>query len=174
MRSDQERHNVHKRHNLTPLQKLPTSQHNGSTETEPHFISHVHAFFAPSNSIVIKNLSSNVATKVMWPTAQCFYSFQIAVGTIHCKKYSLLIDRYVKDPTEKLHLLNVIKTVPCVQHKAKWALKWCGRTNASFAKQMIAFAAVEGIFFWALSLTHFGSRSAGSCLATVSATNHHS
>jgi hypothetical protein len=147
--NNEERHKVHKRRNLPPLQKLPTSQHNGSTETEPHFISHVKAFFAPPNSIVNENLISNSATKVMAPTAQCFYGFQIAVGTIQSKKYSLFIDMCVKDPTEKLHLLNAIETVPCVQHKANWALKWCDPTNTSFSEQRIAFAAVEveGIFF---------------------------
>jgi ribonucleotide reductase beta subunit family protein with ferritin-like domain len=117
------------------------------SNTEHHFISHVLAFFAASNGIVNKNLSSDFATKVTAPKARCFYGFQIAVINIHSKTYSLLIDTYIKDPKEKLHLLQAIETVPCVQRKANWALKWCNSTNTSFAKRMIAFAAVEGIFF---------------------------
>jgi ribonucleotide reductase beta subunit family protein with ferritin-like domain len=115
--------------------------------TEQHFISHVLAFFAASNGIVNKNLSNNFATEVMSLEARCFYSFQIAVENIHSETYSLLIDTYVKDPVKKMHLLRAIKTVPCIQRKAQWALKWCDPTGASFAKRMITFAAVEGIFF---------------------------
>jgi ribonucleotide reductase beta subunit family protein with ferritin-like domain len=83
----------------------------------------------------------------MAPKVQCFYGFQIAVENIHNKMYSLLIDTYINDPTEKLYLLHAIETVPCVQCKANWTLKWCNPTSASFAKQTIAFAAVEGILF---------------------------
>jgi ribonucleoside-diphosphate reductase subunit M2 len=117
------------------------------SDTKRHFISHVLAFFAASDGIINENLSSNFTTEVTAPKARCFYGFQIAVKNIHSKMYSLLIDTYIKDPQEKLHLLHAIKTVPCVQCKANWALKWCNSTNTSFAKHMIAFAAVEGIFF---------------------------
>ena len=117
------------------------------SDTERHFISHVLAFFAASDGIINKNLSSNFNTKVTAPKARCFYGFQIAVKNIHSETYSLLIDTYIKDPKEKLHLLHAIETVPCVQCKANWALKWCNPINASFAELMIAFAAVEGIFF---------------------------
>jgi len=115
--------------------------------TEQHFILHVLAFFAASNGIVNKNLSSNFATKVTSSEARCFYGFQIAAKNIHSKTYSLLIDTYIKDPTKKMHLLRAIETVPCVQRKAQWALRWCDSTTASFAERMIPFAAVEGIFF---------------------------
>jgi len=115
--------------------------------TEQHFILHVLVFFAASDGIVNENLSSNFATKVTSPEARCFYGFQIAVESIHSKTYSLLIDTYVKDPPKKMHLLRAIETVPCVQRKAQWALRWCDSTTASFAKRMIMFAAVEGIFF---------------------------
>jgi ribonucleoside-diphosphate reductase subunit M2 len=81
------------------------------------------------------------------PEARCFYGFQIAVENIHSETYSLLIDTYIKDPNKKLHLLRAIETLPCVHRKAKWALKWCDTTAASFTERMIAFAAVEGIFF---------------------------
>ncbi len=117
------------------------------SDTKRHFISHVLAFFAASDGIVNKNLSSNFTTKVTAPKARCFYGFQIAVKNIHNKTYSLLNDTYIKDPKEKLHLLHAIETVPCVQRKANWAFKWCNPTNASFTKRIIAFAAVEGIFF---------------------------
>jgi ribonucleoside-diphosphate reductase subunit M2 len=117
------------------------------TDNERYFVSRVLAFFAASDGIVNENLCSNFATKIIAPKARCFYGFQIAVENIHSKMYSLLIDTYIKDPTEKTHLLNAIETVPCVQHKANWALKWCNSANASFAEWMIAFAAVEGIFF---------------------------
>jgi ribonucleoside-diphosphate reductase subunit M2 len=114
---------------------------------EQHFISHVLAFFAASDGIVNENLSGNFAMEITSPEARCFYGFQIAVENIHSETYSLLIDTYIKDPAKKLHLLRAIETLPCVQRKAKWALKWCDSTVASFAELMIAFAAVEGIFF---------------------------
>ena len=119
----------------------------GLSTTEQHFILHVLAFFAASDGIVNENLSSNFATEVTSPEARCFYGFQIAVENIHSETYSLLIDTYVKDPTKKMHLLQAIETIPCVQQKAQWALRWCDSAAASFAKRMIAFAAVEGIFF---------------------------
>ncbi len=91
--------------------------------TEQHFILHVLAFFAASDGIVNKNLSSNFATEVTSPEARCFYGFQIAIENIHSETYSLLIDTYVKDPTKKMHLLRAIETVPCVQRKAQWVLR---------------------------------------------------
>jgi ribonucleotide reductase beta subunit family protein with ferritin-like domain len=115
--------------------------------TEQHFISHVLAIFAASDGIVNKNLSGNFAKEIISPEARCFYGFQIAVENINSETYLLLIDTYVKDPAKQLHLLRAIETVPCVQCKAKWSLKWCDSTVASFAERMIAFAAVEGIFF---------------------------
>ena len=124
--------------------------------TEQHFILHVLAFFVASDSIVNENLSSNFTTEVILPEARCFYGFQIADENIYSEKYSLLIDTYVKDPTKKMHLLRAIETVPCVQRKAQWALRWCDSTTASFAERMIMFAAVEGIFFRAPSVPFSG------------------
>jgi ribonucleoside-diphosphate reductase subunit M2 len=80
-------------------------------------------------------------------SARCFYGFQIAVEKIHSETYSLLIDTYVKDPTKKMHLLRASETVPCVQRKVQWVLRWCDSTAPSFAKRLIVIAAVEGIFF---------------------------
>jgi ribonucleoside-diphosphate reductase subunit M2 len=114
---------------------------------EWHFVSHVLAFFAASDGIVNENLSGNFATEITSPEARCFYGFQIAVENIHSETYSLLIDTYIKDQREKMHLLCAIETIPCVRRKANWALRWCDANHASFVERMIAFAAVEGIFF---------------------------
>ena len=131
------------------------------SSTEQHFISHVLSFFCRLWWYCVnKNLSGNFTTeKITSPEARCFYGFQIVVENIHSETYSLLIDTYVKDPTKILRLLQEIEMVPCVQRKAKWALKWCDATTASFAKRMIAFAAVEGIFFLGSFLCYSGWRS---------------
>lgn len=117
------------------------------SKNERHFVSHVLAFFAASDGIVNENLAQNFMTEIQSAEARCFYGFQIAVENIHSETYSLLIDTYIKDQTEKTRLLNAIETVPCVERKAKWALQWCNSNLASFAERCIAFAAVEGIFF---------------------------
>lgn len=117
------------------------------SDNERYFVSHILAFFAASDGIVNENLAQNFATEIQAAEARCFYGFQIAVENIHSETYSLLIDTYIKDNVQKSHLLNAIDTVPCVQKKAHWALKWCARENASFAERCVAFAAVEGIFF---------------------------
>src|SRR5210317_385484 len=119
----------------------------GLSDNERHFVSHILAFFAASDGIVNENLSGNFAIEVQSLEARFFYGFQIAVENIHSETYSLLIDTYVKDQKTKSHLLDAIETVPCVQKKAHWALRWCDANNASFAERLIAFAAVEGIFF---------------------------
>lgn len=112
---------------------------------ERHFITHVLAFFAASDGIVNENLAVNMMNAVQLPEARCFYGFQIMIENIHSEMYSLLIDTYVKDTTEKHRLFNAIETVPCVTRKADWALRWI--ENGSFAERLVAFAAVEGIFF---------------------------
>jgi ribonucleoside-diphosphate reductase beta chain len=116
------------------------------TDDERHFIKHVLAFFAASDGIVNENLAVNLMGEVQIPEARCFYGFQIAIENIHSETYSLLIDTYIKDPVEKDRLFNAIETVPCVQKKAEWALRWINEAP-SFAHRLIAFAAVEGIFF---------------------------
>ena len=112
---------------------------------ERHFVKHVLAFFAASDGIVNENLAVNFMKEVQLPEARCFYGFQIMIENIHSETYSLLIDTYIKDPVEKNRLFHAIDTVPCVQKKAEWALKWIN--NGSFAERLVAFAAVEGIFF---------------------------
>jgi ribonucleoside-diphosphate reductase beta chain len=112
---------------------------------ERHFISHILAFFAASDGIVNENLAINFMSEVQLPEARCFYGFQIMMENIHSETYALLIDTYIKDPAEKDRLFHAIDTVPCVNKKAQWALRWIN--NGTFAERLIAFAAVEGIFF---------------------------
>jgi len=112
---------------------------------ERHFISHVLAFFAASDGIVNENLAVNFMSEVQLPEARCFYGFQIMMENIHSETYALLIDTYIKDPQEKYRLFHAIETVPAVKKKAEWALRWID--NGNFAERLVAFAAVEGIFF---------------------------
>ena len=112
---------------------------------ERHFISHVLAFFAASDGIVNENLAEHFVAEVQYTEAKFFYGFQIAMENIHSETYSLLIDTYIKDPVEKDKLFNAIETMDCVKKKADWALRWIDEGN--FQERLIAFAAVEGIFF---------------------------
>ena len=112
---------------------------------ERHFIKHVLAFFAASDGIVNENLAENFLKEVQYPEAKFFYGFQIMMENIHSETYSLLIDTYITDQEEKMHLLRAIDTIPAVQKKAEWALSWI--KNSTFQERLVAFAAVEGIFF---------------------------
>jgi ribonucleoside-diphosphate reductase beta chain len=125
-------------HDQTDWEKLSAN--------EKHFVSHVLAFFAASDGIVNENLVERFASEVQLPEARCFYGFQIAMENIHSETYSLLIDTYITDPTEKHKLFNAIDTVPCVAKKANWALRWISNSTR-FAERLVAFAVVEGIFF---------------------------
>lgn len=116
------------------------------SDNERHFIKQVLAFFAASDGIVNENLAERFLSEVQVPEARCFYGFQIAIENIHSETYSLLIDTYIKDAVEKDRLFNALETVPCVKKKGEWALNWINETS-SFAERLIAFAAVEGIFF---------------------------
>jgi ribonucleoside-diphosphate reductase beta chain len=116
------------------------------TEDEQFFIKHVLAFFAASDGIVNENLVERFCAEVQIPEARSFYGFQIAMENIHSETYSLLIDTYVKDKAEKMHLFNALETVPCVRKKADWAMRWITESRR-FAERLVAFAVVEGIFF---------------------------
>lgn len=116
------------------------------TDDEKHFVKHVLAFFAGSDGIVQENLASRFQREVDSQVVRLFYSFQNAMEGIHSETYSLLIDTYVKDKTEQDHLFRAIDTIPCIRKKADWALKWID-SQSSFATRLVAFAAVEGIFF---------------------------
>ena len=116
-------------------------------DEEQHFIKNVLAFFAASDGIVNENLVERFCNEVQVLEAKFFYGFQVAIENIHSETYSLLIDTYIKDTLEKDRLLNAIETIPSVKKKADWALKWISDDTSSFGKRVIAFAAVEGIFF---------------------------
>jgi ribonucleoside-diphosphate reductase beta chain len=118
---------------------------NKLTDDERFFIKHVLAFFAASDGIVNENLAVNFMNEVQYPEARCFYGFQIMMENIHSETYSLLIDSYIKDTEEKSRLFHALETVPAVSLKGEWALRWI--ENGSFAERLVAFAAVEGIFF---------------------------
>lgn len=115
-------------------------------DNERHFVKHVLAFFAASDGIVLENLAVRFMKEIQIPEARAFYGFQIAIENIHSEMYSLLLDTYIRDPAEKNNLFHAIDTVPCVKKKADWALKWIN-SSSSFAERLLAFAAIEGIFF---------------------------
>jgi len=113
---------------------------------EQHFIKMILAFFAASDGIVLENLASRFMQEVQAPEARAFYGFQLMMENVHSETYSLLIDTYIQDKKEKAKLFNAIETIPCIQIKAEWALKWIG-SDTSFGERLVAFACVEGIFF---------------------------
>ena len=118
---------------------------NRLTDDERYFIKNVLAFFAASDGIVNENLAENFVSEVQYTEAKFFYGFQIMMENIHSETYSLLIDTYIQDPAEKDMLFHAIDTIPAVKKKAEWALKWVGSPH--FQERLVAFAAVEGIFF---------------------------
>ena len=116
-------------------------------DREQHFIKNVLAFFAGSDGIVLENLVERFSNEVSIPEVKCFYGFQIAIENIHSECYSLLIDTYIKNEEEKRKLFSGIDEIPCIGQKANWAIKWIKDKKSNFAKRLVAFAAVEGIFF---------------------------
>lgn len=118
---------------------------NKLNDNERHFIKHVLAFFAASDGIVNENLAENFLSEVQYTEAKFFYGFQVMMENIHSETYSLLIDTLIKEKSERDYLFNALETIDCVKKKADWALRWID--NGSFAERLVAFAAVEGIFF---------------------------
>merc|ERR1739838_642671 len=116
-------------------------------DDERYFISHVLAFFAASDGIVNENLVERFMQEVQIAEARCFYGFQIAIENIHSEMYSLLIEAFIKEPVEKMRLFRAIENFPAIKKKADWALRWISSKNATFGERVVAFAAVEGIFF---------------------------
>ncbi|KAI4146270.1 MAG: hypothetical protein LQ340_005992 [Diploschistes diacapsis] len=114
---------------------------------ERYFISHVLAFFAASDGIVNENLVERFSGEVQIPEARCFYGFQIMMENIHSEMYSLLIDTYIKEQKQRTYLFDAVDTIPCIRKKADWAIRWIQDKNSTFASRLVAFAAVEGIFF---------------------------
>lgn len=127
------------------LQQDLTDWNKKLNDDERYFIKHVLAFFAASDGIVNENLAENFVNEVQYTEAKFFYGFQIMMENIHSETYSLLIDTYIKDPKEADRLFNAIETFDAIKKKAEWALRWI--ESPSFAERLIAFAAVEGIFF---------------------------
>jgi ribonucleoside-diphosphate reductase subunit M2 len=117
------------------------------SSAERRFISHVLAFFAASDGIVNENLVERFSNEVQAAEARCFYGFQVMMENIHSETYSLLIDTYIKEPQERDHLFGAIDTIPVIKRKANWALRWIADKRSSFGERLVAFAAVEGIFF---------------------------
>ena len=116
-------------------------------ENEKHFVKNILGFFAASDGIVNINLLERFLKDISILEAQICYTWQAAVENIHNETYSLMIDTYIKDNTEKNYLLNAIENIPCITKKAAWAIKWINDKDASFSQRLIAFACVEGIFF---------------------------
>jgi ribonucleoside-diphosphate reductase subunit M2 len=142
-------------------------------DDERFFISHILAFFAASDGIVNENLVERFSGEIQIPEARCFYGFQIMMENIHSETYSLLIDTYISEPKQRSYLFNAIDNskptrspstrsllspsppqhltachaVPCIRKKADWALRWISDKNSTFGSRLVAFAAVEGIFF---------------------------
>jgi ribonucleoside-diphosphate reductase subunit M2 len=114
---------------------------------EKHFISMVLAFFAASDGLVLENLASRFMNDVQVSEARAFYGFQIAMENVHSETYSILIDTYIREDSEKNKLFNAIENYPCIAKKANWAKKWLHDNRSSFASRLVAFAAIEGIFF---------------------------
>jgi ribonucleoside-diphosphate reductase subunit M2 len=117
------------------------------TDDERHFISMTLAFFAGSDGLVMENISMRFLNDVKVSEARSFYAFQSAMESIHSEMYSILIETYIKDTAEKNKLFKAIDNFPCITTKARWAEKWIGDDDASFASRLLAFACVEGIFF---------------------------
>ena len=114
---------------------------------ERYFISRILAFFVASDGVVNENLVERFSSEVQVAEVRCFYGFQIMMENVHSETYSLLIDTYIRDPQEKQYLLNAMETIPCIKRKADWALRWISDKKSTFAERLVAFAAVEGIFF---------------------------
>jgi ribonucleotide reductase beta subunit family protein with ferritin-like domain len=129
------------------LEKDLTDWETKLTDNERYFIKHVLAFFAASDGIVMENLAQRFMADTDKSEAIAFYAYQIFIEQIHSETYSLLIDTYIKDASEKDKIFNAVETIPSVARKASWALKWIAEDNANYATRLIAFAVVEGIFF---------------------------
>jgi ribonucleotide reductase beta subunit family protein with ferritin-like domain len=142
------------------------------SDNEKYFIEHILAFFAGSDGIVLENLMSNFCNEVKVLEAKYFYSFQAFIECVHSQVYSQLIDTFINDSSRKMKLFNAIDTIPCVTKKAKWALRWISNDdNAPFAKRLIAFSVVEGIFFSGSFCAIFWLKSRGKMVKALGTSN---
>lgn len=117
------------------------------SDDERHFISMVLAFFAASDGLVLENLASRFMNDVQLAEARAFYGFQIAMENVHSEMYSILIDTYISDESQKTKLFTALENYPCIAKKANWAKKWINDNRSSFAARLVAFAVIEGLFF---------------------------
>jgi ribonucleoside-diphosphate reductase beta chain len=117
------------------------------TANEQHFIKRILGFFAGSDGIVMENLGQRFMNEIQVPEAKFFYGVQLMMETVHSEQYSQLIDTYIEDRAEKVEILRSIQTVPCIQKKAEWAMSWIQSEEADFPTRLMAFAAIEGVFF---------------------------
>jgi ribonucleoside-diphosphate reductase subunit M2 len=131
------------------LSKDLLNWNNHLNDNERHFVSHILAFFTASDDIVNENLIERFSNEVQAAEARCFYGFQIRIDSenIHSETYSFLIDTYIKDTAQREYLFNAVEVIPCVKKKADWALTWISDHWSTFVERLVAFAAVEGIFF---------------------------
>lgn len=114
-------------------------------DNERYFVKHILAFFSASDAIVNENISLNFINEVQYAEAKKFYGIQTAIEDIHSIVYALLIDTYIKNIDERNDCFNALENMPIVAKKGNWALDWI--PNSTFAERLVAFAAVEGIFF---------------------------
>ena len=143
---------------------------NDLKDEERYFIEHILAFFAGSDGIVLENLLSNFSVEVKATEVRNFYAFQGAIENIHGMVYALLIDTFIKDRKRKDELFNAIEKIPCVKKKADWAIKWMN-TEKHFEERIIAFAAIEGIFFSSSFASIFWLKSRGKMTKALGKSN---
>ena len=117
------------------------------TDDERYFIKHIIAFFAASDGIVLENIGTNFTQEIQIQEILHAYAIQTGIEAIHSETYSLILDRYVKDPNQKLSMFKAIENVKSIKKKAEWVSKWTDPESKSFAKRLIAFCCVEGIMF---------------------------
>ena len=67
----------------------------------------------------------------------------------------------ISDGRQRTQLLAAISSVPSIQAKAEWALRWIADTSRPFGDRLIAFAVVEGVFFSSAFAGIFWLRSRG-------------
>lgn len=135
------------------LSKDKSDWDNKLNTDERHFLSNILAFFSQSDQIVNINLEERfmedieTLPKDMQIYTKLFYNFQKMMEDIHTITYESLLDTYITDNSLKNKFKNAIEYIPAINKKAEWASKWIDDKTSSFGTRLIAFAALEGIFF---------------------------
>lgn len=120
---------------------------NKLTDNERMFIEKVLSFFAASDGIVDENLVTRFYNDIKIPEARAFYTFQMAMESVHSEMYSLMLNTFVKDQKKRDQLFDGMNQIAGIKKKADWSMRWIESKEASFATRLVAFAVVEGIFF---------------------------